>query len=129
MAHYAFLDSNDIVTSVIVGKDEGTDGIDWEQKYGEIKGQTCKRTSYNTVNNVHLLDGTPFRGNFASIGFTYDTENDVFVAPQPYNSWTLNTSSWIWEAPIDYPSDNLSYVWNEEAYQADNTTGWERFIP
>ena len=129
MAHYAFLDSNDIVTSVIVGKDEGTDGIDWEQKYGEIKGQTCKRTSYNTVNNVHLLDGTPFRGNFASIGFTYDTENDVFVAPQPYNSWTLNTSSWIWEAPIDYPNDNLSYVWNEEAYQADNTTGWERFIP
>jgi len=129
MAHYAFLDSNDIVTSVIVGKDEGTDGIDWEQKYGEIKGQTCKRTSYNTVNNVHLLDGTPFRGNFASIGFTYDTENDVFVAPQPYNSWTLNTSSWIWEAPIDYPDDNLSYVWNEEAYQADNTTGWERFIP
>src|SRR6056300_984147 len=125
MAHYAFLDSNDIVTSVIVGKDEGTDGIDWEQKYGEIKGQTCKRTSYNTVNNVHLLDGTPFRGNFASIGFTYDAENDVFVAPQPYNSWTLNTSSWIWEAPIDYPNDNLSYVWNEEAYQADNTTGWE----
>ena len=129
MAHYAFLDSNDIVTSVIVGKDEGTDGIDWEQKYGEIKNQTCKRTSYNTLGNTHKEGKTPFRGNFASIGFTYDAENDVFVAPQPYNSWTLNTSSWIWEAPIDYPNDNLSYVWNEEAYQADNTTGWERFIP
>jgi hypothetical protein len=129
MAHYAFLDSNDIVVSVIVGKEEGTDGIDWEQKYGEIKNLTCKRTSYNTIANTHKEGGTPFRGNYAGIGYTYDSENDVFYPPKPHESWTLNTDTWTWEAPLSYPSDNLSYAWNEEAYQADNSTGWERFIP
>jgi hypothetical protein len=132
MAHYAFLDENNIVTSVIVGKEEGTDGIDWEQKYGEIKGQTCKRTSYNTIANTHLLNGTPFRGNYAGIGFTYDSSNDVFYAPQPYPSWTLDTNTWSWKAPLPYPvagDDEERYQWNEEAYQANNTTGWELVTP
>jgi hypothetical protein len=122
MAHYAFLDENNIVTSVIVGKEEGTDGIDWEQKYGEIKGQTCKRTSYNTIANTHLLDGTPFRGNYAGVGFTYDSSNDVFYAPQPYPSWTLDTNIWSWKAPLPYPvagDDEERYKWNEE------TTSWD----
>ena len=79
MAHYAFLDENNIVTSVIVGKDEGTDGIDWEQKYGEIKGQTCKRTSYNTREGHHHNGGTPFRGNAAGPGYVYDLENNELL--------------------------------------------------
>tara|TARA_S200002703_G_C3747764_1_gene230038 strand:+ start:422 stop:799 length:378 start_codon:yes stop_codon:yes gene_type:complete len=122
MAHYAFI-TDKVVTEVIVGKDEGTDGVDWEEYYGNYRGQTCKRTSYNTYGNTHKDGGTPFRGNFAGIGFTYDVDNDVFYEPQPYSSWTLN-SNWIWEAPLTYPDDGQVYIWDEEAYQADNSTGW-----
>jgi hypothetical protein len=112
MAHYAFLDENNIVTSVIVGKDEGTDGVDWEQKYGEIKGQTCKRTSYNTLGNQHWneegnLSDTQektFRGNHAGIGFTYDEVNDVFIAPKPVEegkTFELNQTTWLWEEVVE----------------------------
>ena len=118
MAHYAFLDDNNIVTEVIVGKDEG-DGTDWEVEYGNFRGQTCKRTSYNTYGNAHSDSGTPFRGNYAGIGYTYDETNDVFIAPKPYDSWVLDQTKWIWKAPVDYPSDGKGYKWNEE------TTSWE----
>jgi hypothetical protein len=127
MAHYAFLDENNIVTGVIVGKEEGTDGIDWEQKYGEIKGQTCKRTSYNTRHNEHSDGGTPFRGNYAGIGYTYDEVNDVFIGPKPvgFDSFILNESTWSWEAPVTMPElteEQIAarnyYIWNEE------TTSW-----
>tara|TARA_B100001250_G_scaffold405525_1_gene423126 strand:- start:1600 stop:1971 length:372 start_codon:yes stop_codon:yes gene_type:complete len=118
MAHYAFLDDNNIVTEVIVGKDEG-DGTDWEVEYGNFRGQTCKRTSYNTSGNAHSDSGTPFRGNYAGIGYTYDETNDVFIAPKPYDSWVLDQTKWIWKAPVDYPSDGKGYKWNEE------TTSWE----
>lgn len=87
MAHYAFLDDNNVVTEVIVGRHEyeTVDGIsDWETYYGELRGLRCLRTSYNTHNGEHLLGGTPFRGNYAGIGFTYDPDLDVFVAtPDP----------------------------------------------
>ena len=99
MAHYAFLDENNIVTEVIVGKDEGGD-TDWEVYYGNFRNQTCKRTSYNTVGNEHTEDGTPFRGNYAGVGFTYDKINDVFIAPEPTiegETFTLNTTTWLWE--------------------------------
>jgi hypothetical protein len=118
MAHYAFLDENNIVTEVIVGKDEG-DGTDWEVYYGNFRGQTCKRTSYNTSGNAHSDSGTPFRGNYAGIGYTYDETNDVFYAPKPYDSWVLDQTKWIWKAPVDYPSDGKDYTWNEE------TTSWD----
>ena len=118
MAHYAFLDSNNIVTEVIVGKDEG-DGTDYEVVYGNFRGQTCKRTSYNTYGNAHSDSGTPFRGNYAGIGYTYDETNDVFIAPKPYDSWVLDETKWLWKAPVDYPSDGKSYTWNEE------TTSWD----
>ena len=118
MAHYAFLDDNNIVTEVIVGKDEG-EGTDWEVEYGNFRGQTCKRTSYNTSGNAHSDSGTPFRGNYAGIGYTYDETNDVFIAPKPYDSWVLDQTKWIWKAPVDYPSDGKGYKWNEE------TTSWE----
>ena len=114
MAHYAFLDLNNIVTGVIVGKDESEGGIDWEQHYGEFRGQPCKRTSYNTVGGVHKNGGTAYRKNYASIGYTYDTDRDAFIAPKPFASWVLNETSCIWEAPISRPTDGKIYSWNEE---------------
>ena len=68
-----------IVTEVIVGKDETDGPINWEIHYGNIREQVCKRTSYNTVGGVHLYGGTPFRKNFAGIGYTYDESRDAFV--------------------------------------------------
>jgi len=124
MAHYAFLDENNLVTEVITGVDENNldtlpqEFTNWEEFYSNFRGQTCKRTSYNTVANTHTGDGTPFRGNYAGIGFTYDTVNDVFYPPQPYGSWTLN-SNWVWEAPVAYPNDGEFYTWNE------NTQSWD----
>jgi hypothetical protein len=119
MAHYAFLDDNDNVTEVIVGKNENEEGIDWEKRYEEIRGQRCKRTSYNTNGGVHDLGGTPFRKNYASIGFTYNAFRDAFIPPKPYTSWTLNENSCLWEAPIPKPEDDGTgspkkrYAWDE----------------
>ena len=114
MAHYAFLDENNIVTEVIVGKDEGDNGIDWEQHYGEFRSQTCKRTSYNTFAGVHNNGGTPFRKNYASIGYTYDSIRDAFISPKPFASWTLNETTCLWNPPTPYPTDDKRYSWNEE---------------
>ena len=113
MAHYAFLDENNIVTEVIAGKDEGEDGIDWEQHYGAFRGQPCKRTSYNTHGGVHSGGGTPYRKNYAGIGHTYDAERDAFIPPKPYASWLLNEDSCLWEAPVPYPNDGERYTWDE----------------
>jgi hypothetical protein len=122
MAHYAFLDSNNIVTEVIVGKDEGENGIDWEQHYGDFRGQVCKRTSYNTAGGVHSNGGTPYRKNYAGIGFTYDAGRDAFIPPKPYASWTVNETSCIWEAPIPLPQDGKRYTWDEP------TTSWVEIV-
>jgi hypothetical protein len=105
MAHYAFLDENNIVTEVIVGRneDEVVDGIsDWEAHYGEFRGQRCKRTSYNA--NI--------RGVYAGIGYSYNEEEDIFVAPQPYPSWTRNGSGWV--PPTPMPTDGAIYRWVED---------------
>jgi hypothetical protein len=117
MAHYAFLDENNIVTEVIVGKEEGN--FNWEQQYGSFRGQLCKRTSYNTVGGVHQLGGTPFRKNFAGIGYQYDQQRDAFIPPKPYNSWILNETTCQWEAPIAYPTDGNMYSWNETSQNWD----------
>jgi len=114
MAHYAFIDQNNIVTEVIVGKNEGEEGINWEQHYGNFRGQICKRTSYNTYGGVHQLGGTPFRKNYAGIGYQYDQQRDAFIAPKPYNSWILNENTCNWDAPVARPDDNNIYKWNEE---------------
>ena len=111
MAHYAVLDENNVVTQVTVGKneDELFDGqlIDWEQYY-------CgKRTSYNTFGGVHQLGGTPFRKNYAGIGYIYDETRDAFIPPQPFPSWTLNESTCLWDAPTPMPTDDQRYYWDE----------------
>ena len=111
MAHYAFLDNNNIVTEVIVGIDETEliEGKDPEIWYGQLKGQTCKRTSYNGN----------YRKNYAGIGFTYDLELDAFIPPKPFTQWVLDEETCLWGAPIIYPNDGLAYVWN------DNKADWE----
>jgi hypothetical protein len=113
MAHYAFLDKNNIVTEVIVGKNEGEEGINWEQHYSNFRGQICKRTSYNTISGVHKLGGIPFRKNYAGIGYTYDENRDAFIPPKPYNSWILNEQTCQWESPVTMPQDGNKYTWNE----------------
>ncbi len=125
MAHYAFINDNNIVTQVIVGKDEDdlVDGItDWETYYGEKMGERCLRTSYNTVAGVHTGGGEAYRGNYAGIGYTYDEALDAFIAPQPYPSWSLNEATYSWEAPVAYPEDGGVYVWNE------NKKEWEAVV-
>jgi len=112
MAHYAFLDENNVVTEVIVGNDEGS--LNWETKYGSFRGQSCKRTSYNTSGGVHSGGGTPFRKNYAGIGYTYDPVRDAFIPPKPFASWVLNEDTCLWDAPVAYPADGKMYNWNED---------------
>tara|TARA_R110000737_G_C14483861_1_gene469030 strand:+ start:451 stop:828 length:378 start_codon:yes stop_codon:yes gene_type:complete len=118
MGHYAFLNSQKKVTEVIKGRDEYeiVDGItDWEEYYGDFRGQTCKRTSYNTRAGVHLEGGTPFRKNFAGIGYKYYSSIDGFVPPKPYPSWTLNNTTGLWGSPTSTPTDDgQNYQWNED---------------
>ena len=103
MAHYAFLDKNNIVTEVITGIDETEliEGLDTETWYANFRGQTCKRTSYN--NNI--------RKQYAGIRFTYDANNDVFITPQPYPSWALD-NDFNWQPPTPKP-EGMGWYWNE----------------
>ena len=123
MAHYAFLNMQNIVTEVIVGKDETDGPTNWEIHYGNIREQVCKRTSYNTRGGAHINDGTPFRKNYAGIGFTYDYARDAFIPPQPFNSWTLNSDTCLWDPPVAYPEDGNRYIWNEENQEWDLVDG------
>jgi hypothetical protein len=106
MAHYAFLDENNIVTEVITGIDETEliEGLDTETWYGNFRGQVCKRTSYNGN----------YRKNYAGMGYTYDAERDAFIPPRPFASWVLDEATCRWEAPVAYPTDGLAYAWDEE---------------
>jgi hypothetical protein len=114
MAHYAFLDNNNVVTEVITGIDETEliEGLDPETWYGNFRGQVCKRTSYN--NNI--------RKNYAGIGFTYDLIRDAFIAPKPFPSWVLDEETCTWSAPVPMPTDDKIYTWNE------STQNWEEVI-
>ena len=123
MAHYAFLNMQNIVTEVIVGKDETDGPTNWEIHYGNIREQVCKRTSYNTRGGAHINDGTPFRKNYAGIGFTYDYARDAFIPPQPFNSWTLNSDTCLWDSPVAYPEDGNRYTWDEENQEWDLLDG------
>ena len=116
MAHYALLDENNIVTQVITGLDESEliEGIDPETWYGQFHNQTCKRTSYNTYENQHQHGGTPFRKNYAGIGYTYSEELDGFIPPKPFPSWILNEQTCVWEAPIPKP-ENTNTFWDENS--------------
>ena len=107
MAHYAFIDDDNIVTEVIVGIDETQliEGIDPETWYAEFRGQRCIRTSYH--GNI--------RKNYAGIGYTYDEGRDAFIPPKPFPSWTLNEETCSWEPPVPYPANGTPAVWDEDA--------------
>jgi hypothetical protein len=115
MSHFAKV-TDGKVTQVIVAEKEFFDTF-----VDSSPGQWIQ-TSYNTQGNQHKLGGTPLRGNYAGIGYTYDATNDVFYAPQPYPSWTLNESTWLWEAPIAYPTDGKRYIWDE------SITNWKEVV-
>ena len=85
----------------------------WEGYYG--KGGICKRTSYNTFGGVHQNGGTPFRKNYAGVGYTYDPVRDAFYAPQPFESWTLNEDTCLWECPVEKPEGD--YWWKEDTQE------------
>ena len=112
MAHYAKVNNN-IVEQVIVAEAEFFD------TFVDTSPGTWIQTSYNTIKNEHLLGGTPLRGNFAGVGYTYDSVNDVFYQPKPFASWVLNESTWSWESPVAMPTDGQVYIWNE------STTSWD----
>jgi hypothetical protein len=123
MGHYAFLDESNIVTEVIVGIDETEliEGLDPETWYGNFRGQTCKRTSYNSYGGKRLNTETlfytedgAFRKNFASLGGTYNESLDAFIPAKRFNSWVLNEDSCLWEPPTPYPLDGKDYTWSEE---------------
>lgn len=143
MAHYAEINAKNKVIGTFVGKDEDDllDGevVNWEEYYSSVNGGIkIRRFSYNTRGGVHYTenaDGIPvpsedqskaFRGNLASVGSYWDEDNEIFYAARDTdkNSWTLNTTTGLWEAPIPFPDDGNDYYWNEELYQSDNTQGW-----
>jgi len=123
MAHFVKLGKGNIVVQgIVVHNDVATTeqaGIDFiNNLYGT--NDIWKQTSYNTIGGVHQLGGTPFRKNFAGIGYTYDQTRDAFIPPRPeYNSWTLNEATCLWEAPVAYPDDGQNYNWNETTRQWD----------
>ena len=105
MAHYAFLDADNVVTEVIAGIDETEliEGLLPETWYGNFRGQVCKRTSYN--GNM--------RFNYAGVGFIFDTARDAFIAPKPYPSWVLDEATCWWVAPVPKPSAGGPWRWDE----------------
>lgn len=112
MSHFAQIDENNIVTQVIVIEQDVVDtGL-----FGDPASWI--QTSYNTHGGVHSQGGTPLRKNYAGIGYTYDSTRDAFIPPKPFNSWLLNETSCLWEAPTIMPDDGKLYNWDEE------TTSW-----
>lgn len=111
MSHFAKVVDGK-VTQVIVAEPEFFD------TFVDSSPGTWIQTSYNTHGNQHP-EGRPLRGNYAGIGYTYDATNDVFYAPKPFDSWVLNESTWLWEAPVAMPDDGKVYEWDEA------TTNWK----
>ena len=114
MSHFAKVE-NGIVTQVIVVEQDVLDtGL-----FGDPN--LWVQTSYNTIGGQHVLGGTPLRKNYAGVGYTYDSERDAFISPSPFNSWTLNEDTCLWEAPTSIPDDGNQYLWDEE------TLSWIEF--
>ncbi len=131
MAHYAKV-SQGVVTKVIVAEPDFFDTFVDDSPGRWIKTSYNMRGGvyYDTVTNQAAVDQSVVEGdearqrkNFAGIGYKYDGTG--FYEPQPFDSWTLNSTSYIWEPPLAYPTDGEAYRWNEAAYQANNTSGWE----
>lgn len=137
MAHFAEIDSNNIVTQVVVvnndilldenGAEQESLGIAFlHNLYGSDK--TWVQTSYHTHGNEHRLGGTPFRKNYAGVGFTWDSSLNGFIRPCPWPSWQnqFNSEKGLYEPPLPRITDGYLYIWDEDLYQSDNTQGWVR---
>ena len=113
MGHFAQIDDNNIVTQVIVAEQDFINS-------GAV-GDPSKwiQTSYNTYGGQHKNGGTPLRKNYAGIGYSYDSVRDAFYTPKPFNSWSLNEETCLWEAPTPYPTDGKLYLWNEDTLSWD----------
>jgi len=125
MAHFAKLGKGNIVTAVhVVSNDVATTeqaGVDFLNDLHKTR-DVWKQTSYNTKGGVHLLGGTPFRKNYAGVGFTYNQTKDAFIPPKPFDSWTLNETTCLWEPPTEHPNDGQYYTWNETNKTWDEVT-------
>ena len=118
MAHFAQLDENNVVTQVIVVRNEDTtdtDGIEKEH----IGIAFCQSLFGNITKWVKTSYNGNIRKNYAGIGYAYDADRDAFIPPQPYDSWVLDETVCRWVAPTPMPTDGQVYQWNEE------TTSWE----
>jgi len=117
MAHFAKIGKGNIVEKVVVVHNNVATteqaGIDFLNNLYKSR-DVWKQTSYNTRGGIHKLGGTPFRKNYAGIGFKYDQTRDAFIPPKLFNSWTLNEDTCLWEAPVAYPTDGQFYTWNEQ---------------
>ena len=106
MSHYAKV-LNNIVQTVIVAE------ADFFKTFVDSSAGEWIQTSYNTIGGQHTQGGTPLRGNYAGIGYTYNRTHDVFYPPQPYPSWTIEAPTWTWTPPVPYPIDGNKYNWDE----------------
>jgi hypothetical protein len=148
MAHFAKISEDNIVLNVLTVNNSdmlNTDGVEDEavgqqhlETHNNWPSHLWIQTSFNTKKNQHKNGGTPLRGNYAGIGYKWDSTNNIFWPPKPFESWVKNTSNACWNPPINQPSLTAEqqsqndagthawvYEWNETQYQADNTTGWE----
>lgn len=126
MAHWAELDSNNVVTRVLVGDNNDPAGDEGYQWLIDNLGGTWVKTSYNAVGGKwrnpetnEITENPGFRKNYAGIGYTYDSGRDAFIPPKPFNSWVLDENTCLWNAPVAYPNDGQFYTWNEE------TANWD----
>ena len=117
MAHFARVENN-IVTQVLVVPDSQQDRGNEYLSLDLGLGGSWYKTSYNTIGGVHTSGGTPYRKNYAGIGYTFDSNRQAFIPPKPFPSWILNEETCLWEAPTEYPTDGEVYVWDE------NTISW-----
>jgi hypothetical protein len=108
MAHFAKIENGTVTQVNVIDEDYFA-----ENRETRYTG-TWVQTSYNTQGGVHLLGGTPLRKNYAGIGYTYDEARDAFIPPKPFNSWLLNETTCLWDAPVAYPTDGKFYTWNED---------------
>ena len=121
MAHWAELDSNNVVTRVLVGDNNDPAGDEGYQWLLDNLGGTWVKTSYNSVGGKRrnpetgeMTNDAGFRKNYAGIGYTFDAGRDAFIPPKPFNSWNLNEDTCLWEAPTPYPADGKMYRWDED---------------
>ena len=129
MAHWAELDSNNVVTRVLVGDNNDPAGDEGYQWLLDNLGGTWVKTSYNSVGGKRrnpetgeMTEEAGFRKNYAGIGYTFDAGRDAFIPPKPFNSWNLNEDTCLWEAPTPYPADGKMYRWDED------TTAWVEVV-